>query len=190
MSRFVIVKRFIATAILMVCVAGVAMGQTIDVTLQLNTATCPDTLKESHFAEVRGALGDSWATGPVLPGGVTISWDTSSDLNMTNVGGDYWEVTFEINIGDTLKYKFWTGFEESDAAGTQPSGGWEGAFIPVNPIGVDTRTFIAGANDTICPVQYYHQGDEIEQMWKPFEEKPDTIAIYFRVNLAGADEAG
>jgi hypothetical protein len=190
MSRFVIVKRFIATAILMVCVAGVAMGQTIDVTLQLNTATCPDTLKESHFAEVRGALGDSWATGPVLPGGVTISWDTSSDLNMTNVGGDYWEVTFEINIGDTLKYKFWTAFEESDAAGTQPSGGWEGAFIPVNPIGVDTRTFIAGANDTICPVQYYHQGDEIEQMWKPFEEKPDTIAIYFRVNLAGADEAG
>ncbi len=159
----------------------------IDVTLVANTATLPDTLSEDGFVEVRGALNENWATGPVLPGGKIIAWDTSSDLDMVNAGGDYWKVTFQMVPHDTLKYKFWTG--HNSETGTHPNGGWEGTFDNGY---VDTRLFIAGTNDTVVPVQFYNPDfgtGAVDQYFKPYEPKADSLAVWFRVNMGGEMES-
>ncbi|MFQ5706511.1 MAG: FlgD immunoglobulin-like domain containing protein [bacterium] len=163
------------------------VAQIINVTFQLNTSTNLDTLGENGFVEIRGALNGQ--TGPVLPGGKTIDWSAASDLELSNTGGDYWAVTFAMEPGDTLNYKFWTGFDASN--GTIPDGGWEGPFNPSNGINTDTRTFICGNSDSTLPLQFYHPnvgGAKVDQFFRPFESKPDTLAIYFRVNLGGITE--
>lgn len=165
-----------------------AIGQTINVTFQANTATNLDTLNESHFVQMRGAVNGAEGEIPGS-GGQSISWSSTSTLVMNNAGGDYWTLTIQMEAGDTLWYKFWTGFDADN--GTIPDGGWEGAFTPADPIVIDTRTFVSGTNDTIVPVQYYHPGGGspiVPQMWRPFEEKPDSVAIYFRVNMAGWEQ--
>ncbi|MCI0493968.1 T9SS type A sorting domain-containing protein [candidate division KSB1 bacterium] len=165
---------------------GKAYSNTIKVTLQFNSATVLDTLGTNGFVEVRGAL-NNWTTGPVLPGGKKIDWNTSSDLDMVNVGGDYWTVTFEMNPDDTLRYKFWTG--HTSEVGTYPNGGWEGPF---NNTIADTRILITAQKDTLVPVQYYNPdlGLPPQPQYKmPFVPKPDTLAIYFRVNMGGEMEA-
>jgi hypothetical protein len=166
---------------------GKAYSDVVNVTLQFNACTVLDTLSTNGFVEVRGALGYTWATGPILPGDKIISWDNTSDLDMTNVGGDYWTVTFEMYAGDTLKYKFWTG--HNSETGTYPGGGWEGAFD--NGF-ADTRVLIASQNDTIVPVQYYNPdlgyGPQ-PQYKKPFVSVEDSVAVYFRVNIGGEMEA-
>ncbi len=163
-----------------------APAHEINVTLQFNSCTNLDTLGTNGFVEVRGAL-NNWTTGPVLPGGTKIGWDTSSDLDMVNVGGDYWQVTFKMMSDDTLKYKFWTG--HTSEIGTSPNGGWEGPF---NNTIADTRILITSENDTIVPVQYYNPdlGLGAQPQYKsPFVSKPDSVAIYFRVNIGGEMEA-
>ncbi len=159
---------------------------TIKVTFNLNTSTNLDTLGEDGFVQIRGSL--NWQTGALLPGGKTIDWNATSDLVMQNVGGDYWTITFEMEPEDTLYFKFWTGFDAN--TGTHPNGGWEGPFNPADPVDADTRTFISGTTDTVVALQYYHPGsDKVDQMWRPFESKPDTVAIYFRVNMGGVMES-
>jgi len=158
-----------------------AMGQTINVTFRANMATNLDTITATNgFIEMRGAYN---GTAPgTLPDGNVIDWSSASTMEMTSIGGDYWTFTCQMNTGDTLWYKFWTGFDEN--TGTNPDGGWEGGFE--DEIGIDTRWFIAGTADTVLPVQYYHHsGTTVNQFWKPFESKPDTVAIYFRVSMAG-----
>jgi hypothetical protein len=174
--------------VMMLLWASVAMAQ-INVTLRLNTATQPDTLMPHHFVEVRGQLNSTWPAN--LPDGNVIDWSDQSTLEMTNVGGDYWEITFQMNPGDTLKYKFWTGF---DQATSTADGGWEGGFNPDPVTGADTRVLIipqSATQDTVVPLQYYHSSTTgaVDQYWRPFASKPDSVAIFFRVNLAGALEA-
>ncbi|MDQ7066283.1 MAG: FlgD immunoglobulin-like domain containing protein [candidate division KSB1 bacterium] len=168
-------------------VTSLALGQnTIKVTFNLNTSTNLDTLNENHFVEIRGAL--NWKTGAILPGGKTIDWNSSSDLEMTNVGGDYWTITFEMEPDDTLYYKFWTGFDPDN--GTHPNGGWEGPFNQA--INADTRVFISGNTDTVVALQFYHPdigGQKVDQYWRPFETKQDSVAIFFRVNMGGVTES-
>jgi hypothetical protein len=182
----------VAIALLLLAALAVpAMGQTpIKVTFVLNTSTNLDTLTSKHFVQIRGAQNGK--TGAVLPGGKTINWDGSSDLILTNVGGDYWKGTFEMMPDDTLNYKFWTGYANAGDKGTTPDGGWEGPFNPSNGINTDTRTFISGSKDTTLDVQYYHPnvgGAKVDQYFRPFASKPDSVAIYFRVNMGGVTEA-
>jgi hypothetical protein len=172
-----------------------AAGQTVMVTFQANTATNLDTLGESGVVQIRGALlaGDGMTTreGDILPGGGNISWSSGSSLILDNIGGDYWQGTFEMNANDTLTYKFWTGFDLDN--GTVPDGGWEGAFEFSQGLERDTRIFIIGDSDTTVALQYYHPGGgspAVDQFFRPFETKPDTLSIYFRVNLGGITEGG
>ncbi|RMG43130.1 MAG: T9SS C-terminal target domain-containing protein [Methanobacteriota archaeon] len=169
--------------------ASIAMAQ-VNVTLQLNTATQPDTLMPHHFVEVRGEYHTPDGKTNNLPDGNVIDWNESSTLELTNVGGDYWTITFQMNPGDTLFYKFWTGFDQNTATA---DGGWEGSFVNDPVTGWDTRVLIIpqGAQDTIVPLQYYNSGatPSVEQYWRPFASKQDSVAIFFRVNLAGALEA-
>lgn len=164
-----------------------AISQTVDVTFVANMATHPDTINSSHYVQMRGTLNNNGDA--TFPGGEKITWDGASDLVMTNAGGDYWTLTIEMNVADTLYYKFWTGFDAE--TGTAPNGGWEGGFSPSNGLTWDTRTFIVGDADTTLDVQYYHpDGSVVDQYLAPFESKEDTLALYFRVNMAQMVKAG
>ncbi len=165
--------------------APTVSAQTINVTFRVNTSTNLDTLDTDGFVQIRGALGGAVRTAPAeLPGGNTIDWSAASDLILTNDGGDYWSLTFQMNSGDTISYKIWTGFDSE--TGTSPGDGWEAGII--NPHGVandNNRMFIAGDVDTTVQLQYYNTGSTKDQFFRPFEAKPDSIAIQFRVNMAG-----
>lgn len=162
-------------------------AQVINVTVTFNAATVTDTLMEHHYVQILGELNG--AAG-VLPDGKTIDWETTSDLVMTNVGGDYWESTFQMNAEDTLAYKFWVGYDASTGSATGPGwGGWEGPLTNTNGVPGDNRILISGTTDTILAVQYFNRTtDATPQYYRPFEEKVDTVAVFFRVNMAGTEE--
>ncbi len=178
-------KKFLYLSISLFVVAGLTMpvmGQNINVTFVVNTSTNPDTLKEHHYMQVRGALNGE--TGAILPGEKNITWDSGSDLIMTNEGGDYWSVTFEMESDDTLLYKFWSGYDA--ATQTFHNWGWENDLNPTNGLSSNNRAFISGSSDTTVQLQYYNgTGETQDQLWRPYELKTDTTAIFFRVNMAG-----
>ncbi|MBN1780168.1 T9SS type A sorting domain-containing protein [bacterium] len=157
-----------------------ALGQNINVTIRLNTATNRDTLMDHHVVQIRGE-----ADGEIVP---AVTWGDDTGISMVNVGGDYWETTFQIAPGTQLKYKFWTGFD--NATSTFFWGGWEGPIIPGNPVDSgDNRYFVAGSNDTTLALQFYHGTESpTNQYWRPYEEKPDTFAVYFKVSMAALME--
>ncbi len=153
----------------------------VAVTFTANMSTNNDTLNSSHFVQMRGQH-----TG-TFPDGENITWDSGSDLVLQNIGGDYWSLTINMEPNDTLYYKYFAGFN----ATTGTSGnGWESNFIN-GDLGWNTRTFIAGTNDTSLSVGYFNDdGDDlVTENWAPFESKADSVAIYFRVNMAGQTEA-
>ena len=158
-----------------------AFGQTINVAMQLNTATNRDTVMEHHYVDVRGEC-----SGDNAP---AITWGNDTGIILQNIGGDYWETTFQMTPGDTMRFKFWTGFDAS--TGTFFDWGWEGPFNPADPLGGDTRSFIAGDQDTTLALQFYHGIETVrDQFWQPYEAKPDSFAVYFRVNMGGVTETG
>ena len=159
----------------------------INVTMIVNTATHWDTLGTHHFVQIRGQVeGTSYLT---LPDGKKITWDSSSDLVMENVGGDYWSVDFQMYPGDMLSYKIWTGYNRNK--GTFLRVGWEGPIIPCEGATENTRIFKAGYKDTIVTIQYYNSSSEIKlQYWQPFIHKQDSLALYFRVNMGGVMKTG
>ena len=158
----------------------------INVKLRLNTSTHYDTLRPYHFVQVRGELKNSLLD--ILPDGRKLSWYSDSELIMENIEGDYWQVVFEMRPGDTLLYKFWTGYNRNRP--TYLRLGWEGPILPFQGKG-NTRIFIAGENDTILPIQFYNStGEALPQYWKPYEVKDNYLAIFFRVNLAKLMKSG
>ncbi len=108
-------------------VAGTAYGQRT-VTLRLNTATIPDTIRTDGIMRVMGAVDDNadqTFTDPfTLPDGNVISWSTAGDnastITATNVGGDYWDVSFQVPNEHTTTFKFFSHQAEEDGIG-----GWE-----------------------------------------------------------------
>lgn len=161
----------------------------INVTMVLNTSTNLDTLTAGNgHVEMRGSLNEK--TGGVLPDDVVINWGDDTELQLESKGGDYWAITFKMMPEDTLRYKFFTGF--GSAATTTGNGGWESGFNNNAVItGENNRVFISGAKDTTLQVQYYNYNtNDRDQYWQPFESKTDSIAVYFRVNMAGVIESG
>ncbi|MFB0516612.1 MAG: T9SS type A sorting domain-containing protein [Candidatus Neomarinimicrobiota bacterium] len=189
MNRSVI-SGLCSRVILLGILSGIAtplMGQAINVTIQFNSATVLDTLGDHHFVQIRGELNGAEGT---LPDGNSITWNSTSDLILDNIGGDYWEKTFQMNPDDTLAYKFWTGFDATTGTSVVWDG-WEGPLVNPDGLGGDNRILITGASDTILVVQYYNSStSSVDQYWRPYEPKPDTVAVYFRVNMAGAEERG
>ena len=151
-------------------------AQTINVRMRLNTSTNRDTLTTRHAVQIRGE-----ATGTVTP---AITWDQNTGLVLQNAGGDYWETTFQMQAGATMRFKFWTGF--TSTTGTFFWDGWEGPINPANPVNSgDNRLFIAGNNDTTLALQFYHGIETTrDQYWRPYAARPDSFAVYLRVNMA------
>jgi len=159
----------------------------VQVTLRLNTATLGDTLRPHHVVQIRGSL--TGYSSDRLPDGRKVTWDASSELIMENRGGDYWEITFPMYPGDKLSFKFWTGFTLSRP--TFQRVGWEGPVIPEGGSSPAERVLVVGQGDTTLPLQFYNSASEARpQYWRPCELKADSIAIYFRVNMIKAVQAG
>ncbi|MDZ7290586.1 MAG: T9SS type A sorting domain-containing protein [candidate division KSB1 bacterium] len=170
------------TLLFIVILSLPVFGQTINVTMRLNTATNRDTLRPHHVVQLRGE-----ATGTVTP---AVTWDQNTGIILKNIGGDYWETTFQMQAGATLKYKFWTGFNAT--TGTFFWSGWEGPINPANPVpSGDNRLFIAGNKDTTLALQFYNGAEtKKDQYWRPYAAKPDTFAVYLRVNMGAFMETG
>lgn len=152
-------------------------AQNVTVKMRINTSTCLDTLKPNHMVLVCGET--KLGTTPA------ITWDNKTGIKAVNVGGDYWEATFQAKPGDEIRYKFVTYFDLSTP--TFHWDGWEGPINAGVPSG-DNRLMVVGTIDTTLPLQYYNGWEnKVAQYWRPFESKQDSIAIYFRVNMGGTD---
>ncbi|MBP3191208.1 T9SS type A sorting domain-containing protein [Natronogracilivirga saccharolytica] len=139
--------------------------EAVTVVLNFNAATVPDTLRAEDVVQVRGDYS---------PAGLT--WGADSPVLAENIGGDYWQATISGAPGDTIIFKFWTGFS-LDPEEPTANGGWEGG---------DDRMFVIPDDQTgiiASDLLFYNQVEL-------FEEKADSIGIYFRVNIGAQVQQG
>ncbi len=115
---------------------------TFNVTFKLNTSTRNDTIVPTSMVQIRGN------TSP-------LTWGNDSPL-MTNIGGDYWELTHSFPQGANLAFKFF-------------ATNWEG--------GGDKNLTVT--KDTVLPLFYFDRGHN-----PPFTPT-DSVDVWFRVNVAG-----
>jgi len=170
---------FILLAILLS--AGIAtnmtVAQTVNVTMTVNTSTCLDTLHTNHILLLCGA--SSLGTVP------KVTWDTTSGIRFHNIGGDYWQATFQAKTGDQLQYKFVAYLTDYKHPIFHWSG-WEGDLNSGLAFAQNNRGIVVGSKDTSLPVQYFNGWEtKLAQYWRPFRENTDTLAVYFRVNMGG-----
>jgi hypothetical protein len=159
----------------------------VEVKLRVNTATNADTLKSSGVVQVRGEI--KGIGSGMLPDGALLTWDSYSEVKPINVDGDYWEYRLMMYPGDRIEYKLWTG--HSEAVPTYLRLGWEGPIVPADSSAVNARVHVAGAAGTTTDVQFYHsRGVPEEQNWTPFQSKPDSAGVLFRVNVNDLMKAG
>lgn len=158
----------------------------ISVTFNLNTSTNWDTLRTSGMVQLRGEVVNG---SNILPSGENLTWDQNSQVILQNAGGDYWERTIRVLPGSEIHYKYWTGHSISDPTFLRL--GWEGPIQPFDSTSGNYRKFIAGDTDTVVQIEYYNSsGTNVNQYWKPFEHKEDSIAVYYRVNMGGVTSTG
>ena len=159
-------------------VAASAFGQR-NVTLTLNTATVPDTTSITSLIEVRG--NNNGSAPDTLVDGSIIDWSDVSTLEPVNIGGDYWQLNFQIEEDDTLTFKFF-----SQQAQDNGVNGWE---ADPNPM------LFPASGDTTLPLHYFESqsewhgvsGDRGDYDWRPFESKQDSVAVWFRVVMLGTE---
>jgi len=159
-------------------VAKFDMTQALDavpVVLNFNAATVPDTLKAGDVVQVRGAVaGHDWENDLYL--GQAIRWNAGSTILAENIGGDYWTATIMMLPGDNLEYKFWTGFS-LDPEEPTANGGWESS---------DNRALAVPADQTdpiVLDLAFYNDR-------QVFEDKADSVGIFFRVNVGARVQQG
>ena len=162
------------TLLLAGCFASTAFAQRT-VTLQLNTASLPDTTSSESTIQLRGGLVD--AESQMLPDGNTIDWGDATTLQATNDGGDFWSISFQIPDTTELRYKFFSvQAEESDAG----IGGWEDGISD----GTEGNAVIpGGTGDTTLALHFFNKSGDQPYLWRPFEEKEDTVAVWFRIYM-------
>jgi hypothetical protein len=147
-------KKAVLIALLLAAVGVVAMAQTVNVTFVCNTASVSDTITNTSSLTVTGDAITSWGAGTTL----------------TNIGGDYWQVTIPLASNQTIHYKY------------RLNGGWENGFTT----GSGNRETTIGTSDTTLPLVFYNAGPTAAQDWRPWGTTPDTMrAVYFRVNTLG-----
>ena len=141
--------------------------------MTVNTSTCQDTLSPRGKVILCGS--SKKGTTPA------VTWDTTTGVQLTNIGGDYWQGTFQAKPGDTLQFKFVTYLSDFKHP-TFHWTGWDGPFATAST----NRELIVGNKDTTLPLQYFNPFEtNVSQFWRPFQDKQDSIAVYFRVNMGG-----
>jgi len=74
---------------------SVTIGQTFNVTFNVNVATSPKLITDTSKVQVRGSKPQ---LGP---------WGDAPGNRMTNVSGDLWRLTVAFSPNDTVEYKFY-----------------------------------------------------------------------------------
>jgi hypothetical protein len=116
-------------------------------------------------------------------GGATIDWSSATTIDPVNIGGDYWETTFQIDNEARVQFKFYSQ-QDQDVLGE----GWEADPNPV---------IEPGSDDVVMPVHFFESqreyrgvsGDRGPYDWRPYREPGgDSVAVWFRVfaNTEGA----
>ena len=159
--------RWLGLAALAVGLASPALAQRT-VTLRMNSATMPDTVKASAAAgvQVRGCLQNCTDNQSTLPGGNTIAWDNRTTIKPASEGGDYWTVDFQIPENQELKFKFY--IDQSE--GENLPGGWEDGSDHVIP---------AGTGNVVRDLHYFNKtGGDQAYDWRPFAAGgADSVAV-------------
>lgn len=166
--------RWVMVAVVVFGVTSSASAQRT-VTLKLNTATLPDTIDALDEIQIRGQLG----SGTALPGGGVIDWGDATTLKPTNVGGDYWDIQFQIPDNDPLQYKFYAQRAESDGIG-----GWEDG---------DNHQVAGGTGNVDRGLHYFVKGNGRAYDWSPFDSptRPaETVGVHFRVYMCSDNGKG
>ena len=169
--------RWLGLAALVVALAAPALAQRT-VTVHLNSATMPDTIKadaEASGIQIRGCLEGCTGDQSALPGGDVIAWNDNTTLSMTNEGGDYWSTEFQIPDNVALNFKFF--FGQSDGDGLP--GGWEDG---------SNHVVEAGTGDVDLDLHYFVKGADPAYDWRPFGAEGDSVAVWYRVYI-NTDEA-
>lgn len=140
----------------------------VNVTFRANTSTVQGVTDTSDVtADIPGLTGvDLRGTVQSYAGGS--DW-AAGDNPMTSAGGDYWEYTITFPAGSegtALEYKY--GYNVLNQDGTVTSS-WEGT---------SNRPFTVPTTDTILDVDYVNSDTG------PFEDDPDSLDVYFRVNMS------
>lgn len=174
MRTFTTTGRWLMLLLALCCITMTAQAQRT-VTLTLNTSTIPDTTNTDSFTEVRGAVN---GVAPItLFDGSVIDWSDASTLEPVNIGGDYWQLQFQIADTTDLTFKFYN--QQAEDTGLN---GWEADPNPV---------LEAGGGDTTLVVHYFESqseyrgvsGDRGEYDWRPYEVREDMVAVNFRVYM-------
>lgn len=147
----------------------------VNVKFTVNTASIRDTVKSTDLVQIRGVVNNSEQTNYF---GQTINWGSSS-IALQNAGGDYWTRTLILKPGDVLKYKIYTGKPGAEAGSIvdHSTGGWEGGDDKFYTVPADAT------GDIVVPTFFFNRV-------VPFESKPDSVGIWFRVNVGAQFATG
>ncbi|MEO1076012.1 MAG: hypothetical protein AAFX41_08615, partial [Bacteroidota bacterium] len=167
---FATTARWLALAAFVFAVAMPAQAQR-NVTLRLNTATLPDTVKTDidRNIQVRGCLDGCADDQSALPDGSVIAWNDNTTLTPSSQGGDFWEASFQIPDNETLNFKFYA--QQSEDAGI---GGWEDG---------GNHQIEAGTGDVELDRNNLEKGDDQPYDWRPFTVGDDQVGVWFRVYI-------
>jgi len=145
------------------------------ITLLLNTATIPDTIGTDALFEVRGEIN---GTAPyTLPDGNIIDWNENSTLELKNIDGDYYEISFLVPDSAELRFKFWS----RDAERLGLNDGWD--IGDSNGDAYDNTILNVFTNMTL-PLHFFNcNGEAKPYEWRPWLPKDDTIAVWFRAYM-------
>ncbi len=143
------------------------------VELPLNISSIPDTSGYDEIIEMRGSVNNQnpW----VLSDGRYINWEWGEDMRLSNSGGDSYKLIIYAPVGKTLTFKFWS--ERASELGINY--GWDIGEDNGDP---DGNSILTVESDTTLPTHFFNASGSLKEYdWRPWEEKPDSIALWLRV---------
>ncbi len=148
--------------VLMVCLFATSMVLAdVTVTFQANTSMVRSIVDTLGYVDVRGSLQ---------------GWTGDIDI-MNNIGGDYWELDWvftDAEVGTEVQFKFGGGIVSSTGDTTSL---WENDLPGAEYL--DNRVFTVPDADTVLQMAYVGHPYGVV----PFEDDPDSLDVYFRVNM-------
>jgi len=134
----------------------------VDVTFRINSSTVEGIIDTTSGVDLRGTA-TQWGPG----------------TNLTNVGGDYWELTIALIQNTSYEYKY--GAQTVDILDGTVTDYWEND-IPGSDYQGGNRTFTTGTEAMVLDLDYLGSGPDNNV--PPYTATADTVDIYLRINMS------